>query len=61
MSDPAAPLPHHSQISFGKHRGRLLKDILRNDSGYFRWMMDADFPRNTKWVLQEIHDGLKNA
>ena len=24
-------------------------------------MMDADFPRNTKWVLQEIHDGLKNA
>ena len=48
-------------INFGKHRGRLLKDILRNDSGYFRWMMDADFPRNTKWVLQEIHDGLKNA
>lgn len=46
-------------INFGKHRGRLLKDILRNDSGYFRWMMDADFPRNTKWVLQEIHDDLK--
>ena len=41
-------------INFGKYKGRLVEDVLKNDPGYYSWMMNGDFPLNTKKILTEI-------
>ncbi len=41
-------------INFGKHKGRLVEDVLRTDLGYYDWMMKGDFPQNTKDILTKI-------
>lgn len=41
-------------FSFGKHKGSLVTDILESDSGYFGWLLNADFPLYTKKVLTRI-------
>ena len=35
-------------------------DVLRRDPGYFSWIMQGDFARNTKQVLTEIALRSKN-
>jgi DNA polymerase-3 subunit epsilon len=46
-------------INFGKHKGSLVKDVLKKDQGYYGWMMQGDFPLNTKQKLTEIRFRLK--
>lgn len=41
-------------INFGKHKGKLVEEVLKNDPGYYSWIMNGDFPLNTKKVLTEI-------
>ncbi len=41
-------------FTFGKYKGRLVEDVLKTDTGYFRWMQNADFPLYTKKVLTAI-------
>jgi len=41
-------------FSFGKHKGKLVTDILESEPGYFGWLMNADFPLYTKKVLTAI-------
>lgn len=41
-------------INFGKYKGRLVEEILKNDPGYYSWIMNGDFALNTKKVLTEI-------
>ncbi|MDR3137978.1 MAG: 3'-5' exonuclease [Tannerellaceae bacterium] len=41
-------------INFGKYKGRLVKDVLREDSSYYSWIMDGNFPLDTKQALTEI-------
>ncbi len=41
-------------INFGKYKGRLVLDVLENDPGYYAWIMNGDFPLNTKQKLTEI-------
>jgi len=41
-------------FSFGKYKGHLVVDILERDSGYFGWLLNADFPLYTKRVLTRI-------
>ncbi len=41
-------------FSFGKYKGRKIKDLLRENPGYFNWLINADFPLYTKKVLTEI-------
>lgn len=41
-------------FSFGKYKGHLVIDILERDSGYFGWLLNADFPLYTKRVLTRI-------
>lgn len=41
-------------FSFGKHKGKLVTDILENEPGYFGWLLNADFPLYTKKVLTAI-------
>lgn len=46
-------------FNFGKYKGVRLTDVLQRDSGYYGWMMNGDFPRYTKWVLQEAKEAMK--
>lgn len=41
-------------FSFGKHKGKLVDEVLTNEPGYFGWIQNADFPRYTKKVLTAI-------
>ena len=41
-------------FNFGKHKGRSVADVLKKEPSYYAWMMDGDFPRNTKQVLTQI-------
>lgn len=50
---------HEIVFNFGKYRGKSVKEVLLNDSGYYGWMMQGDFPLYTKKVLKEIRESLK--
>ena len=41
-------------FNFGKHKGKPVADILKREPSYYSWMMDGDFPLNTKQVLTKI-------
>lgn len=41
-------------FNFGKYKGQLVEEVLRKDIGYYGWMMNGDFPENTKAVLTRI-------
>ncbi|MDP1727901.1 MAG: 3'-5' exonuclease [Bacteroidota bacterium] len=41
-------------FNFGKHRGKLVEDILKTDTGYYKWMLDGDFSLDTKRRLTLI-------
>ena len=41
-------------FNFGKHKGEEVANVLRYDSGYFRWMLGGDVTNNTKQVLTRI-------
>lgn len=41
-------------INFGKYKGRLVADVLKTDPGYYAWIINGDFPLNTKKMLTEI-------
>lgn len=45
-------------FNFGKYMGQPVKEVLAKDSGYFGWMMQGDFPRYTKRVLQRVKEGM---
>ena len=41
-------------VNFGKHKGRLVKDVLRVEPSYYIWMMQSDYKMNTKQVLTRL-------
>ena len=41
-------------FSFGKHKGKLVTEVLEKEPGYFGWLLNADFPLYTKKVLTSI-------
>jgi DNA polymerase-3 subunit epsilon len=41
-------------INFGKYKGRLAEDVLRNDPGYYSWVMQGEFALHTKKVFTNI-------
>ena len=47
-------------FNFGKHKGKLVEDVLKNEPQYYDWIMKADFPLDTKrkltaLKLKEVH------
>lgn len=44
-------------FNFGKNKGVSVKELIERDPGYFGWMMNGDFPRYTKRVLEQINEG----
>ena len=41
-------------FNIGKHKGRLVSEVLEYEPSYYAWMMDADFSLSTKRKLTEI-------
>lgn len=41
-------------FNFGKHKGKAVADVLRTEPSFFDWMMQGDFPKNTKDVLRQL-------
>lgn len=41
-------------FNFGKHKGEPVVSVLRYDPGYYGWMLNGDFPNNTKQALTRI-------
>lgn len=45
---------HIPVFNFGKYKGQSVEDVLVRDPGYYGWMMQGDFPQNTKQVLTKL-------
>ena len=41
-------------FNFGKHKGKKVLEVLKNEPSYYDWMMNGDFPMDTKRKLTEI-------
>ena len=41
-------------FNFGKHKGKPVEQVLREEPSYYSWMMNGDFPLYTKKVLTSI-------
>ena len=41
-------------FGFGKYKGKEVEEVLKQDPGYFGWVLKSDFPRFTKKILTEI-------
>ncbi len=43
-------------LSFGKYKGRVVEDVLKENPAYNSWVQNADFPLYTKKVMQQIYN-----
>ena len=41
-------------FNFGKHKGRSVAEVFREEPSYYSWMMNGDFPKYTQKVITEI-------
>jgi DNA polymerase-3 subunit epsilon len=41
-------------FNFGRYKGVPVAEVLQRDPGYYGWMMNGEFPLNTKQVLTRI-------
>jgi DNA polymerase-3 subunit epsilon len=41
-------------FNFGKHRNKPVLAVLKDEPSYYDWMMNGDFPLDTKRKLTEI-------
>jgi DNA polymerase-3 subunit epsilon len=41
-------------FNFGKHKGRKVVDVFTKEKGYYDWMMNNDFPLDTKQKLTQV-------
>ncbi|MFA6813005.1 MAG: 3'-5' exonuclease, partial [Bacteroidaceae bacterium] len=41
-------------FNFGKYKGKPVAEILKNDPGYYGWILNSDFTLNTKAMLTKI-------
>lgn len=58
MVDLAGRIVYNSEgvecFNFGKHRGKPVESIFKQEPSYYDWMMNGDFPLDTKRKLTEI-------
>lgn len=41
-------------FNFGKYKGMVVKEVFMRDPGYYNWIMQGDFPLNTKQIIKRI-------
>ena len=45
-------------FNFGKHKGKSVEAVLREEPSYYNWMLNGDFPEHTKQKFREIKAAL---
>jgi DNA polymerase-3 subunit epsilon len=45
--------------NFGKHKGKTLEQVDKDEQGYYGWMLHANFPLYTKKVLKDEMEKIK--
>ena len=41
-------------FNFGRYKGQKVKHVFRIQPSYYKWMMDGDFAKDTKDIIQQI-------
>jgi DNA polymerase-3 subunit epsilon len=41
-------------FNFGKHKGKTVEQVFKDEPAYYSWMMNGDFPLYTKKIITEI-------
>jgi DNA polymerase-3 subunit epsilon len=41
-------------FNFGKHKGKVVAEVLKSEPQYYDWIMKGEFPLHTKQKLTEI-------
>lgn len=41
-------------FNFGKNKGRKVKDVVRHDPGFIQWILQGDFPKETKDQVRRL-------
>lgn len=41
-------------FNFGKHKGRPVVQVFKEEPGYYAWMMNGDFPQYTKKIITAL-------
>jgi DNA polymerase-3 subunit epsilon len=58
MVDLAGRITYDGQgeeiFNFGKHKGKKVTDVLKDEPSYYDWMIKNDFPLDTKRKLTQI-------
>jgi len=44
-------------INFGKNQGRLLRNLIETDNGFLNWILQNDFPVDTKQIIRDAMKG----
>ena len=42
-------------FNFGKHKGSKVIDVFRREPSFYAWMVQGDFPKNTKDVVTRLY------
>jgi DNA polymerase-3 subunit epsilon len=45
-------------FNFGKHKGKSVESVLKDEPSYYNWMLNGDFPEHTKQKFREIKAAL---
>lgn len=46
-------------VNFGKHKGKPLLKVLKEEPSFYDWMISNDFPMDTKIVLTDVYNSMK--
>ncbi|MBN2302681.1 MAG: 3'-5' exonuclease [Lentisphaerae bacterium] len=44
-------------LNFGRKKGELLRNIVRDDPNFVKWLLRSDFPRDTREIVANAADG----
>lgn len=42
-------------VNFGKHKGRLLKEVFQREPSFYNWIMQGEFAKDTKDLVAVLH------
>jgi DNA polymerase-3 subunit epsilon len=45
-------------INFGKKKDQLLRDIIKHDQGFIKWLLRSDFPADTRKIVEDAKMGI---
>lgn len=48
-------------FNFGSHKGKTVREVLRTAPGFISWILQSDFPKDTKDLLRSLEYKYKNS